>query len=94
MRVMTWNLWWRFGAWEQRQRAIVETIRRADPDVGFHADATVLIVGAVALILAAKARAVLWPPHSRLSTRGVIHSQSQALTVARHDGAYRAVMLE
>jgi endonuclease/exonuclease/phosphatase family metal-dependent hydrolase len=33
VRVMTWNLWWRFGAWEQRQRAIVETMRRADPDV-------------------------------------------------------------
>ena len=33
VRVMTWNMWWRFGAWEQRQRAIVETMRRADPDV-------------------------------------------------------------
>ena len=30
---MTWNLWWRFGNWEQRQRAIVDTIREADPDV-------------------------------------------------------------
>ena len=30
---MTWNLWWRFGHWEQRQRAIVDTIREADPDV-------------------------------------------------------------
>jgi endonuclease/exonuclease/phosphatase family metal-dependent hydrolase len=33
MRVMTWNLWWRFGPWEQRRHAIVDTIRRADPDV-------------------------------------------------------------
>jgi endonuclease/exonuclease/phosphatase family metal-dependent hydrolase len=33
LRVMTWNLWWRFGAWEQRQRAIVEVIRKADPHV-------------------------------------------------------------
>ena len=30
---MTWNLWWRFGDWEQRQRAIVDTIRAADADV-------------------------------------------------------------
>ena len=30
---MTWNLWWRFGHWEQRQRAIVDTIRTADADV-------------------------------------------------------------
>jgi endonuclease/exonuclease/phosphatase family metal-dependent hydrolase len=33
MRVMTWNLWWRFGPWEARQPAILETIRRVDPDV-------------------------------------------------------------
>jgi endonuclease/exonuclease/phosphatase family metal-dependent hydrolase len=30
---MTWNLWWRFGPWEQRHHAIVETIRRCAPDV-------------------------------------------------------------
>ena len=28
VRVMTWNLWWRFGPFEQRLTAIVETIRR------------------------------------------------------------------
>lgn len=33
LRVMTWNLWWRFGPWEQRQPAILDTIRRSDPDV-------------------------------------------------------------
>ncbi len=33
LRVMTWNLWWRFGSWERRQAAIIETIRDADPDV-------------------------------------------------------------
>jgi endonuclease/exonuclease/phosphatase family metal-dependent hydrolase len=33
LRVLTWNLWWRFGPWEQRLPAIVETIRRIDPDV-------------------------------------------------------------
>jgi endonuclease/exonuclease/phosphatase family metal-dependent hydrolase len=33
VRVMTWNLWWRFGPWEQRQQAIIETIRAVDPDV-------------------------------------------------------------
>ena len=33
MRVMTWNLWWRFGPWEERLPAIVETVRRLDPDI-------------------------------------------------------------
>ncbi len=33
LRVMTWNLWWRFGPWQSRHHAIVETIRAADPDV-------------------------------------------------------------
>ena len=33
LRVMTWNLWWRFGPWEERQRAIVETVRSTIPDV-------------------------------------------------------------
>jgi endonuclease/exonuclease/phosphatase family metal-dependent hydrolase len=30
---MTWNLWWRFGDWQRRQRAIVDTIRSAGADV-------------------------------------------------------------
>jgi endonuclease/exonuclease/phosphatase family metal-dependent hydrolase len=33
MRVMTWNLWWRFGPFEQRLRAIADTIRSIDPDI-------------------------------------------------------------
>src|SRR5438270_6009102 len=33
LRVMTWNLWWRYGPWEQRLPAIHETLRRVDPDV-------------------------------------------------------------
>ncbi len=33
LRVLTWNLWWWFGPWEQRLPAIVETIRRLDPDI-------------------------------------------------------------
>lgn len=33
LRVMTWNLWWHFGPFEQRQRAIVEVIRSAAPDI-------------------------------------------------------------
>ena len=33
LRVMTWNLWWRFGDWEARRHAIVDTIRAANPDV-------------------------------------------------------------
>jgi len=30
---MTWNLWWRFGAWESRQPAIAATLEAERPDV-------------------------------------------------------------
>jgi len=33
MRVVSWNLWWRFGPWEARFPAIVSTLRDLDPDV-------------------------------------------------------------
>lgn len=33
LRVATWNLWWRFGPYEQREPAIVETLRTIDADV-------------------------------------------------------------
>ncbi len=33
MRVMTWNVWWRFGEWEQRREAILAELRRRRPDV-------------------------------------------------------------
>jgi endonuclease/exonuclease/phosphatase family metal-dependent hydrolase len=33
-RVMTWNIWWRFGPrWRQRQPALLHTLRAVDPDV-------------------------------------------------------------
>jgi endonuclease/exonuclease/phosphatase family metal-dependent hydrolase len=33
LRVMTWNLWWRFGEWADRERAIVSVIERERPDI-------------------------------------------------------------
>jgi endonuclease/exonuclease/phosphatase family metal-dependent hydrolase len=33
LRVLSWNLWWRFGPWEERLPAIIATIRDLDPDV-------------------------------------------------------------
>jgi endonuclease/exonuclease/phosphatase family metal-dependent hydrolase len=33
LRVMTWNVWWRFGPWEQRTAAILATIAGQRPDV-------------------------------------------------------------
>jgi endonuclease/exonuclease/phosphatase family metal-dependent hydrolase len=34
MRVMSWNLWWRFGGnWQARQGGIVSTLRDLQPDV-------------------------------------------------------------
>ncbi|MFF1399193.1 endonuclease/exonuclease/phosphatase family protein [Streptomyces sp. NPDC058287] len=33
MRVLTWNLWWRFGPWEQRRKAILSVLGDVRPDV-------------------------------------------------------------
>ena len=33
LRVLTWNIWWRFGPWEHRQPAIAATLARLDADV-------------------------------------------------------------
>ncbi|MFD8201484.1 endonuclease/exonuclease/phosphatase family protein [Streptomyces sp. NPDC059701] len=33
MRVVTWNLWWRFGPWAERRKAILAVLRDLDPDV-------------------------------------------------------------
>jgi endonuclease/exonuclease/phosphatase family metal-dependent hydrolase len=33
LRVLTWNIWWRFGPWEARAAAIAATLRRIDADV-------------------------------------------------------------
>jgi endonuclease/exonuclease/phosphatase family metal-dependent hydrolase len=30
---MTWNLWWQFGPWHERERAIVDVVRSIEPDV-------------------------------------------------------------
>ncbi|MGH3803233.1 MAG: endonuclease/exonuclease/phosphatase family protein [Pseudonocardiaceae bacterium] len=33
LRVLTWNLWWRFGPWSQRQGAIAQTLTDVGADV-------------------------------------------------------------
>ncbi len=33
MRILSWNLWWRYGAWQERRRVIVAELRRVDPDI-------------------------------------------------------------
>ena len=33
IRIATWNLWWHFGPWAERQGAIAETMRAVDADV-------------------------------------------------------------
>lgn len=33
MRVLTWNVWWRFGPWRERQQAILAVLRELQPDV-------------------------------------------------------------
>jgi endonuclease/exonuclease/phosphatase family metal-dependent hydrolase len=33
LRVMSWNVWWRFGPWAERQPAIIDTIIAEAPDV-------------------------------------------------------------
>lgn len=33
MRVLSWNLWWRYGPWEQRREAIAATLSEVRPDL-------------------------------------------------------------
>jgi endonuclease/exonuclease/phosphatase family metal-dependent hydrolase len=33
VRVLSWNLWWRFGPWEARRPAIAATLARLDADI-------------------------------------------------------------
>lgn len=33
MRIVNWNIWWRFGSWEQRQKAIIETLSGLNADI-------------------------------------------------------------
>jgi mRNA deadenylase 3'-5' endonuclease subunit Ccr4 len=33
VRVVSWNLWWRFANWEERLPVVVERLRAADADV-------------------------------------------------------------
>jgi endonuclease/exonuclease/phosphatase family metal-dependent hydrolase len=33
MRIVTWNLWWRFGPWQTRQKAILTALRELRPDI-------------------------------------------------------------
>jgi endonuclease/exonuclease/phosphatase family metal-dependent hydrolase len=33
VRVLTWNVWWRFGSWEARQPALSAVLADQDPDV-------------------------------------------------------------
>jgi endonuclease/exonuclease/phosphatase family metal-dependent hydrolase len=33
LRVLTWNIWWRFGPWQQRRPAIAATLKMLDADI-------------------------------------------------------------
>jgi endonuclease/exonuclease/phosphatase family metal-dependent hydrolase len=33
IRVLTWNLWWRFGAWQEREAAILATLELENADI-------------------------------------------------------------
>ncbi len=33
LRVMTWNLWWQFGPWQDRAAAILATLKEVDADI-------------------------------------------------------------
>jgi endonuclease/exonuclease/phosphatase family metal-dependent hydrolase len=33
MRVLSWNLWWRYGPWERRREAIAATLTEIEPDL-------------------------------------------------------------
>ena len=34
-RILTWNLWWQFGPWRDRQEAILSTLQSEQPDIVF-----------------------------------------------------------
>src|SRR4249919_2458414 len=33
MRILSWNLWWRYGPWERRRDAIAATLAEVEPDL-------------------------------------------------------------
>ncbi len=33
LKVLTWNIWWRYGPWQARHPAIVETLKQLDCDI-------------------------------------------------------------
>jgi endonuclease/exonuclease/phosphatase family metal-dependent hydrolase len=33
MRILSWNLWWRYGPWQQRREAIAATLAEIQPDL-------------------------------------------------------------
>src|SRR4051812_39081461 len=33
LRVITWNVWGRYGPWERREEAVRETLAKHDPDI-------------------------------------------------------------
>ena len=33
LHILTWNVWWRHGPWQERQNAILNVLRHAEPDV-------------------------------------------------------------
>lgn len=33
VRVLTWNIWWRFGPWQRRQQAVAATLKIIDADI-------------------------------------------------------------
>jgi endonuclease/exonuclease/phosphatase family metal-dependent hydrolase len=33
MRILSWNLWWRYGPWERRREAIAATLAQVGPDL-------------------------------------------------------------
>ena len=35
MRLVNWNLWWRFGPWQERRSAIESVLRDLVPDIVF-----------------------------------------------------------
>ena len=33
LHIVTWNVWWRYGPWQERQNAILQVLLLAEPDV-------------------------------------------------------------
>lgn len=105
VRVVTWNLWWRFGPWEARQPAILAELAEidadvmllqevwADPELGDQAE----VLGAALGVAVARTRADDGRPHpfgnAILSRWPILDSHTIVLPGSTGTRSHRSVLI-